>query len=836
LTFPALATALLVRMTREAIRRPYPFVIAALLLTVASLRLASGLEVRSSFAELLPADVPSAASVKELIRRVGGDGTVYVSVEALDGPTGLPAAKALAPVLAADFLAMGPDAIRSVESNVKPVEAYFADHWPLFASTEDLQKALDGLEARLEEEGPFALHLDDDEKARDAKPALPWMDPREPLPRAQVAERFARYEDGFMVHPDHRSLLLVVRPAGTALGVAEARRLLDRMRAVVDAHRPELDSGRLRVGFAGTFPLFVVEYEAILHDVASTALLVVSLVLASLLLFYRDLRSTAALGIAILVAVAVTFGLTRICIGYLNTQTAFLGSIVVGNGINYGLIYLARVRQLRRSGVALEPACVDAAPTAAHATLLAAAASSVSFGMLVLAANRGFRHFGFIGGIGMLLCWIFTFTLVPALLELFERIRPVAPDASSAASTRRAAPGWLLKVFAHPRRVTLVFVALAAVSAVLFVRKLPVAIENNLEHLGNELEGQEELMRDQARSNASLGKSVAGALALLPSREASDAFCAVVRDRMKQPRYAPVIQGCDTLSSTLPADQGAKLGLIHELHDRLTNRVIASLPEDQRARVRELRADLGAQRSVELADVPATLVDRFRERDGTVGRLAVVTARPDSELELGPRLIAFVDGVRSVPAFGERYDATGENVVFADLLQDIVREGPLTTLGSLIGVCALVLIFFRRVAPSVEVLLSLVTGVVLMGGVAALLDLKINFFNFIVFPITFGIAVDYGANVVVRVRERGGDVLAALAEVGPAVALCSWTSIIGYATLLIAHNRALRSFGWYAVVGEITSITTALVMLPALSLWRSRDTISEDHGHARLLT
>ncbi len=103
-----------------------------------------------------------------------------------------------------------------------------------------------------------------------------------------------------------------------------------------------------------------------------------------------------------------------------------------------------------------------------------------------------------------------------------------------------------------------------------------------------------------------------------------------------------------------------------------------------------------------------------------------------------------------------------------------------------------------------------------MGGAAALLDLKINFFNFIVFPITFGIAVDYGANVVARMRERGGDVLAALTEVGPAVALCSWTSIVGYASLLFSVNRALRSFGWYAMIGEVTSIACALVLLPGL--------------------
>ena len=88
---------------------------------------------------------------------------------------------------------------------------------------------------------------------------------------------------------------------------------------------------------------------------------------------------------------------------------------------------------------------------------------------------------------------------------------------------------------------------------------------------------------------------------------------------------------------------------------------------------------------------------------------------------------------------------------------------------------------------------SLTVGIVLMSGVAALSHLKINFFNFIVYPITFGIAVDYGANVAARVRERGGRVLDALAEVGPAVALCSWTSIVGYASLLFSPSRALPS-------------------------------------------
>src|SRR5258705_5934950 len=223
------------------------------------------------------------------------------------------------------------------------------------------------------------------------------------------------------------------------------------MQAVVDRHKPELERDHLRVGFGGTFPLFIAEYEAIIGDVAGTAVICVSMVLISILLFFRGLRSVTALGLAVLMAVAVTFGLTRLVIGYLNTQTAFLGAIVLGNGINYGLIYLARVKQLRRRGVELLPACVEGAQSTAEATLLASAATSVSFGVLIVAANRGFRHFGIIGGIGMLLCWLFTFLLVPVLLSVYENLRG-PPKPKPEASGERYVPA-LKRLFAHCRAI-----------------------------------------------------------------------------------------------------------------------------------------------------------------------------------------------------------------------------------------------------------------------------------------------------------------------------------------------------------------------------------------------
>jgi uncharacterized protein len=825
---PDASTGAIAGITRASLGHPTLFLAGATLLFALSCVLTFRLfgDIRSSFQELLPADMPSVRQIQELVRRVGGDGSVLVVVESLDGPSRLPRAEALARTLVDDYLRLGPDVIRSIEWNVRDTEAWYADHWPLFLPLSRLTEARDALARAVAEQkrraNPLGLGLDEEDAGGRAPLEVPeqfrpWLDPKEPLPRERVLANFARYRDGMLVHPDGASVILNVRPTGTSLGVAEARALVERMRAVAERHRAELDGNHLRVGLAGSFPLFVAEYSSIIGDVRTTALLTLALVLGSLFLFFRDVRSTVSLGIAVLTGVVFTFAVTWFAIGHLNTQTAFLGAIVLGNGINYGIIYLARVRQLRRAGVALEPACLAGAHAAWRATLLASAATSLSFGILVLAANRGFRHFGIIGGIGMLSCWAFTFLLLPALLALWERLARVHAVAGPSFARARV-PGWLERLFVRPRAIVLTFTLLTLAAGALFVRTLPGAIERNLKNLTNELRGQDTLLRDHDRAQAALGKSISGAVALLDSPEEAEAFCAVVRQRMEEPRFRPVILGCETVRSVVPGDQAAKLAVIQDLARRLSDAVIDSLREPERPRARTLRAELRAQSPLSLDQAPPSLLDRFRERDGTVGRLAVVTAHPDAQLEEAPRLKAFVDGVRNVPVGTRTVDATGENVIFSDLLQNIDREGPLTTVCSLLGVCLLVALFLRNARTTVEVVATLVAGVVLMGGVAALVGLHINFLNFVVYPITFGIAVDYGANVALRVEERRGAVLEGLVEVGPAVILCSWTTIIGYGSLVLASNRALRSFGWYALLGEAACLCTALVMLPAFLL------------------
>ena len=85
-----------------------------------------------------------------------------------------------------------------------------------------------------------------------------------------------------------------------------------------------------------------------------------------------------------------------------------------------------------------------------------------------------------------------------------------------------------------------------------------------------------------------------------------------------------------------------------------------------------------------------------------------------------------------------------------------------------------------------------------------------------------------------RYREER-DIVHAVLSTGAAVALCSWTTIVGYGSLLAARNQALHGFGGMAILGEVACLMAAIVALPAVLLWwrkRRRAAALEDRRPA----
>jgi predicted RND superfamily exporter protein len=57
--------------------------------------------------------------------------------------------------------------------------------------------------------------------------------------------------------------------------------------------------------------------------------------------------------------------------------------------------------------------------------------------------------------------------------------------------------------------------------------------------------------------------------------------------------------------------------------------------------------------------------------------------------------------------------------------------------------------------------------------------------------------------------------------------VCSLTTMIGYASLIVSENLAIRGFGIASLIGEVTCVLTALVLVPALLSLRNPRT---SHG------
>jgi uncharacterized protein len=223
-------------------------------------------------------------------------------------------------------------------------------------------------------------------------------------------------------------------------------------------------------------------------------------------------------------------------------------------------------------------------------------------------------------------------------------------------------------------------------------------------------------------------------------------------------------------------------------------------------------------------DLPASIRRPFTEKDGTVGRVIAYYTQRDLAVWDGRVQIKLADVVQEVRLRdGRAVRSSGWPVIFAAMIRSIRHDGPIVTAASFGGVVLLTLIFCAGRRAMTLVLLTLVAGVLWMVGATAAVHVRINFLNFIALPITFGIGVDYGVNLFLRYHQEGrGRVAAAVAATGAAVALCSLTTIIGYAALLVADNNALRSFGALAILGEVACLAAALLLLPSLLQLRER--------------
>lgn len=780
--------------------------------------------LRSELEQLLPRSAPSVAAIEELRARLPGLQHLGVVVDA-GAARNLPAGERFLDDLAARIRTYPPELVRAVRLGNDAERAYLEKYAPIYLEQSELVSVRERIVARRDWEVAKAADqlLDEDEKP----PPLDFSDIEKKY-EVEVGggERVptGRFSSEALAHS-----LLVVDVAPFSTGQGKGAELLRRVQADVAAlGGPGNYAPGMRLGYAGDIAISVEETQALKDDLSLSSVLVLLFVGGALLAYFRWYKSILALIPPLLLATVYTFALASLPpfrVTELNSNTAFLGSIIVGNGINFGVVLLARYTEERRTGVGLEDAITIAVWGARPGTLSASLAASAAYGSLILTEFRGFRQFGYIGLIGMVMSWAVSFVLIPPLTAWLDRD---GGSARSPAATTGALMGRVADLVTRSPRLIL---ALGAAVTLASLLKLSTVGEQNLEHDFSKLRRADTWVDGEGhwgrKMDAVLGSYLTPTVVLADSPEQARAIRAKLETARHRPPLSEMVSRVFSIDDVIPTGQAQKLAEVREIRAALTPRVREQIPADKRDLVERLLASEITD-PVGPDDLPPRLLVGLRERDGSVGRTVVVFPRPARELWQGPSLAAFVAALRGAaeeggPAAGRPARVAGSLPLSADILASVRRDGVFASISAFVGVFLVVLGLFRFTRTTLLVMGTLAVGVAWLGAFAMLTGVKVNFANFIAFPITFGIGVDYAVNVMSRFQSDGErDIRPAIRATGGAVALCSVTTVVGYSSLLLAENQALFLFGLLAVLGEIVCLVAGVLLLPAVLILTSK--------------
>lgn len=803
---------------RFARRFDFLMVLLSLAIFWMSFSVVKQIQVRSDFKELLPDQYRSVVELNKIESRVRSSATLQVIVVGDHWRS----TRQFIDAFVEEVPKQLGDLIANVDYESNTVKKFFDKNKYLYVDLDDLKEIHERIKQQIDYEkikkSPLYIEFGDEPRKLDISDI-------EDKYKAKTT-KYEHYEDGYFTTPDATEAVIILKPIKSATGLEFAEMLMGRVQKVIDSVDPKKYDDTIKTTFGGRFPKLKTEYRSLIGDILKTTITAISLVGLVVLLYFRRVRMGLLIIITVTQGTLLALTLAYYKIGYLTSQTAFLGSIIVGNGINYGLILMARYLEERQGpGLPLQSALITSLSRTWKPTLIASLTNSASFFVLMVSDVKGFSQFGMIGGVGMPLCWLSTFLFLPAYLSLSERMWPLKLKSTtrSFGNVMNPLSRWVSQ---RAKLILLGGTGVAVVAIVFVILYIPRSLEYNFDNLKFKPAKEDVTWENRARqrTNEIFGESQSPTFVLADRMDQVPLICPEIEFRSKallDEKGNELLDSCKTINDYVPTDQEAKIAELKSIRKTLSGNLLKFMNDDQREEVENFRKTDNIK-PIAMQDVPEMLLASFDEVDGRRGLLALIYPKPTANLWDGKNLIKFADLVRKVSlANGEDLYSSGEPVIFADLLQIVITEGPQVTLFSFLVVGIIVFLNFRWSRSAALVVGTLAFGILCMMAALSIFDIRLNFLNFVALPITFSVGVEYAVNLYQRYLQDGpGSMPEVLRRIGGAVFLCSLTTIIGYSVLVMSRSLALASFGWTALLGEITCLTAALVMMSAFVVWR----------------
>ena len=670
--------------------------------------------------------------------------------------------------------------------------------------------------------------------------------------------------DGYLWSDDKQLLFVLANPRTEAGDLNRFNKVVQDIRG--DVRELQRAYPALQVGITGRAALEADEMAVTQRDMIIAGLLALAGVTLLFVLSFRGVVRPVLSAITLVIGLCWSLGFATLTVGHLTLLTIVFLPMLIGLG-NYSVHFLLRYEEERAAGKGSVTALERTLTGTGGAIAAAAMTTALGFFAFLLTGVRGLMELGFLGGSGILLTALATFTVLPALLSLSERWRREEPPLAG----RRLEPedGSLPWVRRHPRATLAASGLLLGLSALGLSH---VRYDLNLLHLqaaGTESATWTQKIFESAKRSVVSEEVVAAsleevqrktaALKALPSVAGVESIASVIPEdqprkleilRALQPLVADVSMRVDRATpvdgdalrtilrrirfkmgddadTPAPGDAeqfGAErrevrrlIGAVIEATERLrpveAQRVLSTyqgeLVGDLQAKLGLLQKNLTATR-LTVEDLPPELRARYVGRTGQY-RLFVYPAQNVWEFE---SLSQFVTDIQSVDP-----EAHGTSVTTFAFLRQMKEGYEQTALYALLGVAAISLITFRAVRPALLALVPLAVGTAWTLGLMGFLDEPINVANLPFLPLIVGIGIYSGILVVDRFREDkrpAGAPFALPRSAGQAITLVSLTTILGFGSLLISSQRGIYSVGLVVALGVGSVLVASLTTLPSL--------------------
>ena len=813
------------RIIEVQIRRPWLFLGSAGFITVAAVFFALRLHLYTGLETLLPQSRASVIELERVTKLTTGVSGVSIVMEGSDSKQLRDYADALVPKLKA----IGEPYVASASSGVHDAVSFFGPRAGLFLETDRLTKLRDEVKQRysraLVKASGLGLGLDEEAEAE------PEPFDLKKLTADLVGDNFdtTRFPDGYYQSKDGRTLVVAIRSKVPNGKFEDGRAALKRIREVVaNAKLP----AEIKVSYGGDLTSGVSEFDSINRNLLEVGVLGSVLIAGIVLLYFMRLRTLMLMLIVIGVGDAWTFGMTRITIGHLNAATGFLFTIVTGNGINFAIICMARYLEARRLKTPIEESVRIAVRETWRPTLTAGFATGASYGALAATSFRGFHDFGFIGGIGMALCWLATYWVLPPLLIVTERFSPLKLEAPAGTTSnwfqrlRRSGVNfsrpfvWL--VANAPGKLSILAMVLTFVGAVagtVWVVRDPM--EYNLKAIRTDVRDRAQEIRADKLAAELTGRAGVDGMAIVVERpeQLGPLRKALLARRDAVPYEDRPFEALFALDDYVPKNQEEKIPILLDLrrwilkaHER------GAIKESDWKEITPLLPPEHLEPYDE-SQVPESIASSFVESDGRRGRIVYISPTPPGDrVDDAHYLFRWADSYRRTELpDGSVVLGSGRAVIYADMWQAVVEDVPKAIILSFFATLAVLILILRSARARIVVAAAMIQSAIISAGAFWAMGLRLNFINFIALPVTFGIAVDYSVNIVERYAHMGpGSMLASLRATGGAVLLCSFTTMLGYIALVQSNNLMIRSMGIASFVGEICCVFSAVLGIPAM--------------------